>query len=104
MPKEQPIIKEICKNCIHWHNEQAELQYRDGIGICTGQIWSTDGKDCAEVLDRLNPQNLKGKEVEWNEFETIKPTSLRKPDISRYVLVTGEGFGCTIFFDKRNRY
>lgn len=88
-----------CKNCSHWKNQQAELDYSKHTGICTCYKWKftiTNEADCM-VLDR---QNRTDKHMGVNRFENQNiEIPIGGHNKSRYCFVTEENFGC-IHFNK----
>ena len=90
-------MKQICKNCHHWNNKQAETDYRESKGFCTNfnhKFNTSTGCDML-VLDRWNTT---GKGLKTHEFESIQ--EYMDVQQSRYVLVTDEDFGCINFIKK----
>lgn len=100
MKKETKINK--CNTCIHWKNKQAELDYCNHTGYCTGQHlkFNTTNGRLLQVKDR---GNLPGGEkfMQVQEFESINTSSIPYGKVTpqRYVLATSEDFGC-IFHKK----
>jgi hypothetical protein len=93
------IIK-TCKNCIHWKNQQAELNYNTFQGICTSinLRFNTQYSCAATVLDRENKSsNYTGTHRFENQNSEIP---IGKPEKSRYCFVTDEDFGCVNFDEK----
>lgn len=93
-------MKNICKNCKHWKNQQAELEYSVFKGICTCPAWKFDtgneGDVC--VLDR---DNLTSKYMGVNRFESQSDVPpIGDVERSTYCFVTDEFFGC-IHFKKK---
>jgi len=93
--------KIICKNCINWKNEQAELEYSKFNGICTCSKWkfnTNNEADCC-VLDRECPSD---KHMGVQRFENQNSAvPISRADHSRYCLVTAHNFGCIHFDDKK---
>jgi hypothetical protein len=87
--------EEKCKNCKHWKNEQAELEYDSHYGICTCFKWRftiNENTDVA-VLDR---SNLTEKYKRINRFENQNhQIPVGNVEKSRYCLVTNENFCCS---------
>ena len=91
-----------CKDCKHWKNEQAELDYAKLHGICTCYKWkfTTTNDSGIMLLDRKNPSE---KHMGVQRFETqshVVPHG--RPEKSRYCFVTDEEFGC-IHYEKRKK-
>ena len=83
-----------CKTCRHWKNEQSELGYYKGEGICTCFKWKFNSNSDGDVmvLDRQNrADNDKGTRRFENQNHTIPIGQIEK---SRYCFVTDENFGC----------
>ena len=91
-------IKQICKNCKHWHNNQSELRYCNIQGICTRHLWETTQNNVCMVLDRENPNNISTNANPARRFEAKKDYG--NVDKQRYLLVPYEEFGC-IFWEKK---
>lgn len=85
-----------CKSCTHWKNEQSLLEYDKMSGFCTSPRlhFTTDLGRSATVYDSENPSD-KYRHVQG--FECIYE---RKPQESRYVLVTDMNFGCIYHTEK----
>jgi hypothetical protein len=88
-----------CKNCEHWKSEQAEMEYRKFVGMCTSPKLAFNSKTGASayVLDRQNPNPTKGNK---HLFEHIK--TYLSVEAGNYCLVTSDDFGC-INFEKKNK-
>lgn len=86
-----------CKKCEHWKNEQAEIEYREFVGICASPKLEFNAKTgcSAYVIDRSNPNT---KKAGLHNFENKQGYLNVKR--SNYCLVTSEEFGCVNFVKK----
>lgn len=92
---------EKCKNCKHWNNKQAELEYNTFFGICTCFKWNNGSASYGDVkvLDRNNRTE---KHMGTNNFESKSGVvPIGKVAKSRYCFVTEETFGCVHFKNKK---
>ena len=90
--------KQICKNCKHWHNGQAELKYSKIQGICTRHLWTTEQDDVCMVLDRGNVYNISKNCNPCHRFEALEDYG--NVENQRYLLIPYEEFGCIFWTDK----
>jgi len=90
-------MKEICKNCAHWKNEQAEIGYSIFKGICTSAKWkfTIHNDSAATVLDRSNRSEKGNGEQRFESQSDQIPFG--NVERSRYCLVTDTDFGCVHF-------
>lgn len=86
-----------CKNCVHWHNKQRELNYSGFTGFCLNgknRFNVQDGRTVG-VVDLGNQKDRS--RVTGNpshDFEGIE--SFGKIHDSRYLLATNRDFGCVM--------
>ena len=97
MTQETHQINMICKNCSHWKNQQAELDYSKNHGICTCYKWKFGivNNGSVMVLDR---QNRSSQYMGVHRFESQNnQIPIGDPEKSRYAFVTEEEFVCDYF-------
>ena len=88
---------DLCKNCSHWKNKQAELEYSEHDGICTCFEWEFKIYD-NPYISLLDRRNLSGKHMNVHRFESQKNiVPLGAVNQSQYCFVTSDIFGCINF-------
>jgi hypothetical protein len=84
-----------CKECKHWKNNQAGIGYQSHLGFCLSSKhrYDSNGKDNQVFLFDKDNKHPKHYHTSHN-FENIKQCT---NEYSRYVLITGQDFGCINF-------
>lgn len=89
-----------CRTCIHYKNEQRELNYWDEIGFCvnTKFNFNTNNGRLVGVLDIGNLKDIN--KVSGNPSHDIETHSIGKSYKSRYLLQVSDNFGCIYHEDR----
>lgn len=90
---EKAPIDNLCKNCLHWKNEQRDLNYYGEIGFCLNSKFKFETR-LGRLVGIWDTENIKA--VEGNPTFDFESKDMRITK-SRYLLQTREDFGCNQF-------
>jgi len=78
----------ICKKCLHWHNNQKILEYRENYGICEGGL-QEDWDENAVIKILIHMPYERVEEGTLNQDSSVMG--------HKFDLGTHESFGCNKF-------